>query len=182
MRRHSINSAKELAQVLVVPSACLPPAESRLRGLRRRYAERVNYELDPSALRSARLTQGLTQKQLSETIGVAAEGRVSTWECGRATPHPHQLRALADALGVPIRSMLRPVAVQQYDLRRLRIEAGLNIEQLAARIDVPVPTLKRWEQGLVRNLQDRAPTRAIARALAADIELVRDALDRSSRG
>ena len=138
-------------------------------------------ELDPTALRSARLAKGLTQRQLGEAIGVAVEGRVSAWERGRATPHPHQLRALADALGVPIKSMLRPVAVQQYNLRRLRIEAGLNIEELAAQIDVPVPTLKRWEQGLVRKLPDRAPTRSIARALGVDIDLVREALDRSSR-
>lgn len=162
-------------------STGLPPAASRRGDTRRLYADGVTNELDPTALRSARLAKGLTQKQLSETIGVAVEGRVSTWERGRATPHPQQLRALADALGVSIKSMLRPVAVQQYNLRRLRIEAGLNIEELAARIDVPVPTLKRWEQGLVRKLSDRAPTRAIARALGVDIDLVRDALDRSSR-
>ena len=135
-RPHSVRLAEACGGDASRISTGLPPAASRRGDSRRLYADGVTNELDPTALRCARLAKGLTQKQLSETIGVAVEGRVSTWERGRATPHPQQLRALADALGVSIKSMLRPVAVQQYNLRRLRIEAGLNIEELVAQADV----------------------------------------------
>lgn len=155
-------------------------SQSRSANVRRRYANCVGYELDTVALRSLRASKRLTQQQLSELIGVA-EGRVSTWERGQSTPHPHQFRALAAALGVSIGSLLRPVDTHQRDLCRLRIEAGLSVKELAERVGVPVQTLKRWENGRVRNLQDRAPVREIAHALAVEVKLVREALARSSR-
>lgn len=134
------------------------------------------YELDGHALRAARQDAGLTQNALSELLGVAGAARVSAWEQEREAPHPNQLRALSLNLGVPVRDLLRPVPSHQRDLARLRVEAGLSVAELAARIDVPVQTLKRWEGGRVRSLIERAPVAALSRALGAPAAEVTKAL------
>lgn len=140
-----------------------------------------SYALDAVALRSARHAKGWTQTQLSDAVAVARADRVSAWELGQATPHPHQLRSLATALNVPITSLLQPVPEERRDLRRLRIEAGLSAVELADQIHVALPTLKRWEGGGVRGLASRAPVDALAGALGIGAAEVYGALQRTTR-
>ncbi len=145
-----------------------------------RYADVImSYALDLPALREARRAKGLTQGQLSNLVGVASAPRVSAWESGQQIPHPGQLRKLADVLEVPITQLLEPVLVEDRDLRRLRIEAGLTIVELAARVHVAEPTLKRWERGEVKGLPRRLPLIEIARALRVDEATVAVAMRRT---
>ena len=147
---------------------------------RRRYADiTMGYSLDSNALRAARHAKGLTQPQLSAAVGVAGAPRISAWELGQETPHPHQLRNLASILGVPIATLLQSVEDDQRDLRRLRIEAGLTISELACQIHVANPTLKRWERGVVRGLVSRAPIDGLADALGVNERSVVAALERT---
>lgn len=139
----------------------------------------MSYALDLPALREARRAKGLTQGQLSNLVGVASAPRVSAWESGQQIPHPGQLRKLADVLEVPITQLLEPVPVEDRDLRRLRIEAGLTIVELAARVHVAEPTLKRWERGEVKGLPRRLPLIEIARALRVDEATVAAAMRRT---
>jgi transcriptional regulator with XRE-family HTH domain len=138
--------------------------------------------LDVDALRAARLAKGLTQEQLGRAVGVAAGNRISDWENGRATPHPGHLRRLAVILDVPVSALLRPVSEAERDLRRLRLEAGLSIDDVAKRIHVATPTLKRWESGVVRRLVARAPVDQLAEALGVEEADVVAALQRTRAG
>ncbi|WP_344771594.1 helix-turn-helix transcriptional regulator [Aeromicrobium panaciterrae] len=139
----------------------------------------MRYSLDLSALREARHAKGLTQPQLSDLVGVDGAPRVSAWESGQQVPHPGQLRRLAEVLEVPITQLLEPVSVEDRDLRRLRIEAGLTIVELGARIHVAGPTLKRWERGEVQGLLRRIPLGDMADVLRVDEATVTAALRRT---
>jgi transcriptional regulator with XRE-family HTH domain len=138
--------------------------------------------LDVHALRAARHAKGLTQDQLGRAVGVAAGNRISDWENGRATPHPGHLRRLAEVLGVPAAALLRPVSEAERDLRRLRLEAGMSIDDVAKRIRVATPTLKRWESGVVRRLVATAPVERLAEAFGVDVADVVAALERTRAG
>jgi transcriptional regulator with XRE-family HTH domain len=56
-------------------------------------------------LRKARKQALLTQVELAELSGVAAS-TINRSECGKGEPHPHTLRLLARALGVPPKELL----------------------------------------------------------------------------
>lgn len=140
----------------------------------------MNHELDPAALRRARVSKGWSQTRLGITIGVADGGRISQWETGAATPRTSQLRSLSDALDVSIADLLKPIEDGARDLRRLRVEAGLAIAQLASAVNVAAPTLKRWEKGVVKN-PVRAPVEALAAVLNVSLDVILEALDRTGR-
>jgi len=122
----------------------------------------------------------MTQARLGELVGVAGPTRISLWESGAAEPRPNQLRRLSDVLGVPISKLLNEVHGDR-DLRRLRQESGLTIEELAARIFVAAPTIKRWEQRLVYDLPSKAPVSELGVALGISESQVVAALQASSR-
>ena len=44
--------------------------------------------IDPSALRTARESAGLTQHELARLVGAAGGERVSRWELGASVPRP----------------------------------------------------------------------------------------------
>lgn len=139
----------------------------------------MSYALNPDVLRAARRARGLTQPEFSDAVGVGGASRVSAWEVGQETPHPHQLRKLADVLGVPITVLLVAVPDEERDLRRLRVEAGLSISELAVRIHVAGSTLKRWERGVVQDLAGRVPIPALSTVLGVDQALVAEAIRRT---
>jgi transcriptional regulator with XRE-family HTH domain len=56
---------------------------------------------DPDALWQARKLADLTQQQLAAKSGIS-DSMISVLENGKGNAHPDQLRALADALGVPL--------------------------------------------------------------------------------
>lgn len=136
--------------------------------------------LDPIALRSARQAAGLTQRQLGQRVGVSGPDTISRWEGGGSDPQPRQLRRLAAEFEVPITSLLVSAADEERDFRRLRIEAGLTIAELASLVNVAEPTLKRWESKRVRRLKDRAPVDVLVGVLGVNAEVVLDALELSS--
>lgn len=129
-------------------------------------------DFDGVALRDAREAAGLTQAELGRRIGVAGGDRVSRWELGRSTPQAKPLRALASVLDVAVTDLLRPPPAAGADLRRLRREAAMSAEELAIRINVTLPTLKRWESTGLNRSPTRTTIEAIAKALdvtAADV-------------
>ena len=102
--------------------------------------------IDPDALRAAREDAGLTQHQLARLVGAAGGERISRWELGTSTPHPDFLVRLAKALEVPAQLLIR-LDGDVADLRALRLQAGLAAPDIAAAVNVAVPTYYAWEQG-----------------------------------
>jgi transcriptional regulator with XRE-family HTH domain len=56
-------------------------------------------------LRKARKQALLTQGELADESGVASS-TINRTECGKGVPHPHTLRRLAAALGIPARDLI----------------------------------------------------------------------------
>jgi transcriptional regulator with XRE-family HTH domain len=83
---------------------------------------------------------------------------------------------------VPAAALLKPVSEAERDLRRLRLEAGLSIDDVAKRINVAAPTLKRWESGVVRRLVATAPVERLAEAFGVNVTDVVAALQRTRAG
>lgn len=137
-------------------------------------------DFDGVALRDAREAAGLTQAELGRRIGVAGGDRVSRWELGRSTPQAKPLRALASELGVAVTDLLKPPSASGPDLRRLRREAAMSAGELATKINVTLPTLKRWEAAGVARAPTRKTIEAIALALDASTDDVMAAFRRST--
>lgn len=53
----------------------------------------------------ARKDKGLTQRALSEAVGLT-QGAVAHWESGRRHPPVAMLRKVAEALGVPVSELI----------------------------------------------------------------------------
>lgn len=119
----------------------------------------------------------MTQVELAEALGVSTADRVSMWERGRAEPRVAQLRHAAQVLGVEVAELLEP---GEQDLRRLRIEHGLEVADLASASGIPAPTLWRWEAGRVGHSALRERVEPLAVALGVPIAEVERALQRSA--
>ena len=66
--------------------------------------ERIRRELATilkSAIRTARLSRGLTQERVAELVGVEAI-TVRRWELGLRTPRVGDLEVLAEVIGLPL--------------------------------------------------------------------------------
>ena len=127
--------------------------------------------IDPSALRQARESAGLTQHELARLIGAAGGERVSRWELGTSEPRPEFIAKLARTLGLPALQLIR-FEGEGPDLRALRLQAGLTVSELAARTNLSVPTYLRWESGRWVRLPSPAVLEAIARALGESVDVV----------
>ena len=136
---------------------------------------RVESDVDPEALRAARLRAGLTQHQLARLIGVAGGERISRWELGTSAPRPEMLRRLAQALSVGPADLLEPAGCPA-DLRRLRTSAGLSARTLAAQAHMSAPTYIRWESGRTKRLPARQALKPLAKALSVTVEDVEAAI------
>jgi len=134
--------------------------------------------LDVAALRTARVRAGLTQHELARLVGVAGGERVSRWELGTSSPRPEILRRIAAALDFSLADLF-VAGAELADLRGLRVAAGLSMEELATRVHVSKATLSRWESGHVASAPARASLELLADSLAATVEDVERAFDRS---
>lgn len=134
-------------------------------------------DLDPDALRRARLSAGLTQRDLAAAVLRGYPGRVSQWENGLSQPFPRQLARIAEVLGVGVADLLLPV--ERKTLRRLRIEAALTIGEVATAIHATEPTVRRWEHGRVVDVVQRAPIERLAAVLHVSESEVEAALEES---
>lgn len=134
--------------------------------------------LDVAALRAARVRAGLTQHEFARLVGVAGGERVSRWELGTSSPRPEILRRIAATLDVSLADLV-VAGAEPADLRGLRVAAGLSMEELATRVHVSKATLSRWESGHVVNAPARAALELLADSLAATVEDVERAFDRS---
>lgn len=61
--------------------------------------------LNPAAFRTIRELAGFSQAELSRRAGIS-QGHISQIEAGHKQPRPRTVRRLADALGVPLGSLL----------------------------------------------------------------------------
>jgi len=135
---------------------------------------RAESDVDPVALRDARLRLGLTQHELARLIDVAGGERISRWELGSSAPRPEVLHRLAQALGIGIVDLLEPGGLA--DLRRLRTSAGLSARALADRAHMSVPTYIRWESGRTKRLPARQALGPLAKALNVTVDDVESAI------
>jgi transcriptional regulator with XRE-family HTH domain len=135
---------------------------------------RVEFGVNPVALRDARLRMGLTQHELAHLINVAGGERISRWELGSSAPRPEILQRLAHALNVAAADLLE--AGGPADLRRLRTSAGLSSRTLAAQAHMSVPTYVRWESGRTKRLPSRQALKPLAKALNVTVEDVESAI------
>ncbi len=55
----------------------------------------------PEGLRALRCSQGLTQPQLADTLGVSRQA-ISAWESGKSKPSMSRLWQIADLFGVSL--------------------------------------------------------------------------------
>lgn len=137
-------------------------------------------ELDPSALRVAREHAGLTQHELARLVGAAGGERISRWELGTSAPRPDFLVKLAGVLDIaPLR--LIHIDGEVPDLRALRLQAGLTVPELAAAVNVAVPTYYAWEQGRWARLPAARQVEKFARPLSQSVDAVVAAFHEAQR-
>ncbi|GAA3518910.1 helix-turn-helix domain-containing protein [Nocardioides daeguensis] len=127
--------------------------------------------LDPSVLRAAREKAGLTQHELARLVGAAGGERISRWELGASVPRPDFLVKLARALDIPTLRLIH-LDGEVPDLRALRLNAGLTVPELAAAVNVAVPTYYAWEQGRWTRLPAATQLESLARGLADTVDVV----------
>ena len=59
-----------------------------------------------NAIKTARITRGLTLQNVAESLGVRSRQQVYEWESGRVCPGPKHLAKLADVLGLDVLDLL----------------------------------------------------------------------------
>lgn len=127
--------------------------------------------LDPSVLRAAREKAGLTQHELARLVGAAGGERISRWELGASVPRPDFFVKLARALDIPTLRLIH-IDGEVPDLKALRLKAGLTVPELAAAVNVAVPTYYAWEQGRWTRLPAATQIESLARGLADTVDVV----------
>jgi len=104
----------------------------------------------------ARRRSGLSQAELATAIGAAGRERGSQRERGIEHPHPRQLLAVAEVLGIDPLELLG-VAVEEWTLRDIRLAAGLSLTDAHRAAGLPYSTYYRLEGGF--GVAPRAPAR-----------------------
>lgn len=126
------------------------------------------------ALRSHRIGRGLTQVELAAAVAVDVSS-IQRWETRAVAPYGKAM-ALAEALGVEIQALSRPVAlacarpVEVTPLRALRRRQGLSAQLVATRADVSYSMLLAWERGASQ--PSWAQARALSPALGVPVDVV----------
>ena len=82
--------------------------------------------------------------------------------------------ALVDPDAQPLTAESLTVMTQTPRLKMIRRALGLTLEQFAARFQIPLGTLRDWEQGAT---QPDQTARAYLRAIAGDAAAVQHALE-----
>ncbi len=138
----------------------------------------VGSRLRGDELAALRRQAGFSQVELASSLGVS-NTRVSEWERGDVSrPHPRQLLAIADAVGV---DALRLLDCDPTDppLLALRLRAGLSLHEVAERTALPYSNYRRLEQGLRRRVLPQTMLEALAVAFGVSAGEVQRAIDRS---
>ena len=135
---------------------------------------------DHGALKRWRIERELTQAELAREIGLAREISISDWERTK-TPTLATVKKLAEVLRVPINDLLVPAEDDQRDLRRLRIEAGLDVGQAAEQLEMLKATYSSWEEKKVVALIEKADVERIATVFNVTVETAVKAVVLSSR-
>ena len=91
-------------------------------------------------MKAARLSKGLTQRQLSRAIN-KSEGYVGHLERGRIRPNVETLKAVAGALGL----LYGELAVEAGYIDREEFETPIDERQLARLAEVGDLTGEEWE-------------------------------------
>ena len=128
--------------------------------------------VDPEALRRAREAAGVSQAQLARVFGLAGGEVVYNWERGHHAPRESLLVELASALGVELITIFR---AGPTDLRRLRVLAGLSVDEAAEAVGVSDVTYRRWERGLTVRGPNRAAVQVLAGRFGVSVSAVESA-------
>jgi transcriptional regulator with XRE-family HTH domain len=99
---------------------------------------------------------------------------------GTSSPRPDFLVRLAKALDIPTLRLIH-LDGDVPDLRALRLQAGLTVPELAASVNVAVPTYYAWEQGRWTRLPATQSLEALARALGESVEVLVAAFHEAQR-
>jgi len=78
---------------------------------------------------------------------------------------------LARALDIPTLRLIH-MEGEVPDLRALRLKAGLTVPELAAAVNVAVPTYYAWEQGRWTRLPAARQLESLARGLGDTVDVV----------
>jgi len=124
----------------------------------------ANRRVDGAALRRARLSAGLTLREVAAELEVADGARVGAWEHGLEQPHPSFIPKLAKAVNLPVKALLVGKG-QEPRLAELRLAKGLTLSELAANAGIPRTKCHRLEQGVGTRTPDQATLSALASAL-----------------
>jgi putative transcriptional regulator len=106
-----------------------------------------------------------------QRLRLKADGRIVELRDGREFP-----LAPATPLAAPATTSVAPDEATQPAVRDLRRRARLTQQQFAARLGVPVETIRNWEQG---KRMPRGPARALLAVIAHAPETVFAALARA---
>ena len=107
-----------------------------------------------------------------QRLRLKADGRIVELRDGREFP----LAPVMPALAPPEAFMAAETATTPPAVRDLRRRARLTQQQFAARLGVPVETIRNWEQG---KRMPRGPARALLAVIAHAPETVFAALARA---
>lgn len=136
---------------------------------------------NPDALLRLRTEAGLTQEDLAIRIGVSTTS-ISGWELGRSAPGPTNFDKLAKALGARKGALLGAVD-PLHGLAEHRARAGLNQQQAADEVGIPVSALRTIERGVrLPTTQERAALAKTYRISRAEVERLSTALHEHRKG
>lgn len=104
-----------------------------------------DWQLRGDVVAAAREAAGLSQRALASAIGLVDEDRIGLWERGEARPHARVIPLLAAQLQVEPLTLIADPS-DATDLIRLRVAAGLSLQEMAARTGLPLTTYHRLEK------------------------------------
>lgn len=96
-------------------------------------------------LRACRIAHGLTQVELAQKVGVSYR-TIKRWEKGRIV-RAARVKGIINFLNNedPKTKNVRPIL--KNDLKKFRESQGLSQQDIAVKLGVSLPTIKRWEGG-----------------------------------
>ncbi len=101
-------------------------------------------------IRNIRKEKGLSQVEVSQKAGIAVNS-LRLYEADKRHPNLETLEKIADALGVSVMEFLpKPSKRKEQQGKRLyeaRTLKGMTIEELAEKTQIPVETLRNYENG-----------------------------------
>lgn len=126
----------------------------------------------PTEMARARAAKNLTQRALATQLDVP-QSSLALWESGRRVPRLPAVRQIADALDVPIETL---VELPAGGLERLRVRRGLLQSEVAEVTGIPRTSLQHMET------RTMAPTKQdlikLASAYDVDVDEVQSAWHR----